>query len=63
MVTFKLNSKGEITIGTVEETAGKYGTQACLSAIQDRQPYRKWTDQMITLLGEEQTLGFDFYYR
>jgi hypothetical protein len=63
LIRFRLNSQGAITIDTVEETAGKYGTFACQSAIQDRQPYRKWTDAMINLLGNEQELGFDFYYQ
>jgi hypothetical protein len=61
-VRFKLNSAGEIEILNVEETAGKQGTFACLSAIQARQPYRKWSDQMISLLGESQELEFTFHY-
>jgi hypothetical protein len=62
IVTFRLNSAGEVTIQSVEETAGKPGTYACQSAITERQPYRKWTDQMIAVLGTEQSITFSFYY-
>lgn len=61
-VTFKLNSNGEVSVVKVDETAGKPGTYACLNAIQERQPYRKWTEQMIAVLGPEQTITFSFYY-
>lgn len=62
IVTFRLNSSGEVTIQSVEETAGKPGAYACQSAITERQPYRKWTDQMIAVLGNEQSITFSFYY-
>jgi hypothetical protein len=62
IVTFRLNSSGEVTIQSVEETAGKPGAYACQSAITDRQPYRKWTEQMIAVLGNEQSITFSFYY-
>jgi hypothetical protein len=61
-VKFKINSGGEIEILNVEETAGKQGTFSCLNAIQARQPYRKWSDQMIALLGTSQELVFTFHY-
>jgi hypothetical protein len=64
VVTFKLNAKGETDIVKVEDfDAGKQGVFSCQNAIQARQPYRKWTEQMIALLGEEQTLTFAFYYQ
>jgi hypothetical protein len=64
IVTFKINSKGETDIVKVEDAdAGKQGVFSCQNAIQARQPYRKWTEQMIALLGEEQTLTFAFYYQ
>ncbi|MBL9214538.1 MAG: hypothetical protein JNG83_03585 [Opitutaceae bacterium] len=62
IVKFKINSKGETTIVTVEETSGQQGSFSCLNAIQARQPYRKWSDQMIAVLGNEQELTFGFYY-
>lgn len=61
-VTFNLTADGEIKIVGVEETCGRPGAYAALSAIQDRQPYRKWSEKMITLLGREQQLVFSFHY-
>ncbi|HWA27571.1 MAG TPA: hypothetical protein VG734_18085 [Lacunisphaera sp.] len=64
IITFKINSKGETDIVKVEDSdAGKQGVFSCQNAIQARQPYRKWTEQMIAVLGEEQTLVFAFYYQ
>jgi hypothetical protein len=64
IVTFKINSQGETDIVKVEDfDAGKQGVFSCQSAIQIRQPYRKWTEQMIAVLGEDQTLTFAFYYQ
>ena len=64
VITFKLNSQGETDIVKVEDfEAGKQGVFSCQSAIQARQPYRKWTEQMIALLGDEQELVFAFYYQ
>lgn len=62
-VTFTINSDGVIAkVGAVEETCGRPGALACTGAIDAGQPYRKWTPQMISLLGKEQTLRFNFYY-
>jgi hypothetical protein len=64
VITFKLNSQGETDIVKVEDfETGKQGVFSCQSAIQARQPYRKWTEQMIALLGDEQELQFAFYYQ
>ncbi len=64
LITFKINSKGETDIVKVEDSgAGKLGVFACQNAIQAKQPYRKWTKQMIAVLGEEQSLTFAFYYQ
>ena len=64
VITFKINSQGVTDIVKVEDAdAGKQGVWFCQDAIQSRQPYRKWTEQMITLLGDEQTLTFAFYYQ
>lgn len=62
-VTFTLNSDGEVSIVNTEETAGKQGVYACTNALTVRQPYRKWTDQMIAVLGKQQTITFSFYYQ
>jgi hypothetical protein len=64
IVTFKINSKGETEIVKVEDAdSGKQGVFSCENAIQARQPYRKWTEQMISVLGDEQTITFGFYYQ
>ena len=64
VITFKINSKGDIDIVKVEDAdAGKQGVFSCQSAIQSPAPYRKWTDQMIAILGDEQQLTFAFYYQ
>lgn len=62
VVKFTLNAEGEIYILEVEETAGKQGAYAATNAITARQPYRKWTAQMIAVLGETQTMTFSFHY-
>lgn len=63
VITFKLNARGEADIVKVEDAeAGRQGVFSCQSAILARQPYRKWTEQMIAVLGEEQQLTFVFYY-
>jgi hypothetical protein len=63
IIRFKLNSDGETTIQQVpEETCGKQGVWAAQGAIQDRQPYRKWSSDMIAVLGNEQEITFRFYY-
>ena len=63
-VTFKINAQGETDIVKVEdEGAGRQAVFSCQNAIQARQPYRKWSEQMIAVLGEEQTLTFKFYHQ
>lgn len=64
VITFKINFKGETEIVKVEDAdAGKQGVFFCQNAITYPQPYRKWTDQMIAVLGEEQQMTFRFYYQ
>lgn len=62
IVTFKLNSEGEVVVQSVEETAGTVAVGQSTSAITARQPYRKWSEPMIAVLGKEQTITFGFYY-
>jgi hypothetical protein len=62
IVTFRLNANGEVVVQSVEETAGTLGVNQCTTAITTPQPYRKWTEQMIAVLGQEQTITFGFYY-
>ncbi len=64
VITFKINSKGETEIVKVEDAdAGKQGVFSCQNAITYPQPYRKWTTQMIAVLGDEQAITLNFYYR
>lgn len=64
VVTYKINSKGETEIIKVEDSdAGKQGVFSCQNAITYPQPYRKWTEQMIAVLGDEQQITLSFYYQ
>jgi hypothetical protein len=63
MVSFRITSNGEISeILKVEGDAGDYGTNAALSAIRERAPYRAWTKEMVAVLGNDQVINFTFYY-
>jgi hypothetical protein len=64
VVTFRINSQGETEIVKVEDAdAGKQGVFSCQNAITYPQPYGKWTDAMIAVLGDSQELTFSFYYQ
>ncbi|MDI1319662.1 MAG: hypothetical protein PSW75_05635 [bacterium] len=64
IVTFRINSKGETEIVKVEDAdAGKQGVFSCQNAITYPQPYGKWSDAMIAVLGESQEITFSFYYQ
>jgi hypothetical protein len=64
VVTFRINSKGETEIVKVEDAdAGRQGVLSCENAITYPQPYGKWSDAMIAVLGESQELTFAFYYQ
>lgn len=64
VVTFKVNAKGETEIVKVEDAdAGRQGVFACQNAITYPQPYGKWSDAMIAVLGDSQELTFSFYYQ
>lgn len=63
VVKFRINAKGETDIVSVEDNgAGKQGVFSCQNAITYPQPYRKWTDQMVAVLGDSQELTFSFHY-
>ncbi|MBI2496399.1 MAG: hypothetical protein HYV75_00155 [Opitutae bacterium] len=64
VVTFRINSKGETEIIKVEDAdAGRQGVLSCENAITSPQPYSKWSDAMIAVLGDSQELTFAFYYQ
>lgn len=63
-VTFTINAQGETDIIKVEDSnSGRQGVFSCQNAITYPQPYRKWTDQMMAVLGDKQTITFSFYYQ
>lgn len=62
IVTFSLNSDGEVRVTQVEETAGRVAVSQCQSAITLGMPYEKWSKEMIAVLGDQQTITFGFYY-
>lgn len=63
-VKFIMNVDGAIArVVNVESTASDAASRACMSAITERSPYGKWTDDMIAVLGAEQEMTFKFYYQ
>ncbi|WP_438482973.1 hypothetical protein [Oleiharenicola lentus] len=62
-IKFKINSLGEVQVLSIEQTAGLQGSSWSQAAIETRQPYRKWPEKMIDLLGTSQELVFSFYYQ
>jgi hypothetical protein len=63
VVKFRVNARGETEIVSVEDNgAGKQGVFSCQNAITYPQPYRKWTEQMVAVLGDSQELTFSFHY-
>ncbi len=64
IVSFLLNDQGEITrILGVDGEGSELAKQNCVSAITDRAPYGEWTDDMKSVLGEQQQMTFTFYYQ
>ena len=62
-VKFRIDSEGKIAeIIDVESNGGTQATRICVSAITDRAPYGKWTDNMKAMLGDSQEMTFTFYY-
>lgn len=62
IVTFSLNSDGEVKVTQIEETAGRVAVSQCQAAITNRMPYKKWSQAMVDVLGDQQTVTFGFYY-
>ncbi len=63
VIRFRLLSDG--TIGEFISVEGDSGQaqQTCKSAIGNRAPYGKWTDDMIAVLGHSQELVYSFHYQ
>lgn len=63
IVKFKINDEGRITEIAADDGPGpQYPKRLCVTAITDRSPYGKWSDDMIAVLGHEQELTFTFHY-
>jgi hypothetical protein len=64
-VKFKINSDGAVSkiVNVNSDSATKNAEGYCVAAITKPSPYRKWTDDMIAMLGTEQEMTFVFYYK
>ncbi len=62
-IRFVLDSSGRVEIVDVESSATHTGTLICQDAIEARAPFGNWSDDMIDVLGDEQTLTITFHYR
>ena len=64
MVKFSLNSEGQVRIINVDSSKGtEQAARISVSSIAIPSPYGPWTDDMKALLGAEEEMIFDFYYR
>jgi len=62
-VKFRIGSEGKIAeIIDVDSNGGSQAANLCKSAVTDRAPYGKWTDDMIAVPGDSQEMTFTFYY-
>lgn len=63
-VTFTIGAKGEVKVTKTEQYGGAddVAVGQCTSAITNPGPYRKWTEEMVNVLGTEQSITFSFYY-
>jgi len=62
-VKFRLDSEGRVAeIIETDSNGGMHAVRLCVSAITDRAPHGKWTDDMIAKLGNSQELTFTFHY-
>ena len=60
---FELSQDGSVSELYVTETTAKaLGILLCRSAIEQGAPFGPWTEEMIGVLGEEQTITFTFHY-
>jgi hypothetical protein len=64
IVKFVINDQGQIArIISVENKATDAAARLCTSAITLPSPYGPWTDDMKAMLGKEQELTYEFFYR
>ncbi|MGH8017319.1 MAG: hypothetical protein ACREIA_03375 [Opitutaceae bacterium] len=63
VIEFKVTREGLIKdIATIENTSEALGVLLAQSAIEQGQPYGPWPQEMIDVLGENQTVTFSFHY-
>ena len=62
-IRFTLDASGYVTIVDIDSDATHTGTLICRDAIEARAPFGEWTDEMVELMGEEQTMTITFHYR
>lgn len=63
-VVFRLDLEGEVVeIVRVDGTGGELARRLCVSAIAERAPYGKWTEDMLAVLGRDTELTFTFHYQ
>jgi hypothetical protein len=64
LINFRITSQGAVNILGIEDAgAGKQGVLSCQGAVTDPSPYRKWSDQMIAVMGDSQEIKLQFYYQ
>lgn len=63
VLEFTLTSDGLIrNLETIETTSQALGILLCRTAIEQGQSYGVWSEEMVDLLGEDETITFSFYY-
>ncbi len=63
VIEFRITREGLIRgMETVDSTSQALGVLLCRSAIEGGQPYGAWPQDMVDVLGEEQTVTFAFHY-
>jgi hypothetical protein len=63
VIEFKITSDGQVSgLETVDTTAKALGVLLCRTAIESGAPYGPWTEDMVAVLGTEQTITIRFHY-
>jgi hypothetical protein len=64
VLRFSVTRDGMIKdLETTESSSQALGALLCRSAVEGGQSYGEWTKDMVSVLGEQQTVYFSFYYR
>lgn len=63
-ISFRIDLHGQVhSLEVQESTASLTGTLICQDAIESRQPFGPWTQEMRQVLGDEQTIRIRFFYQ